>query len=83
MPDARREMQNARRRGQVILLVLFAAHFSPSAVVGKENIGLRRCVVDFRQAEAVGHSESLLVDTCSTYYIYLFILSAAGQRLLQ
>jgi hypothetical protein len=45
----------------------------PVAIIREEGIGLSGDVVNLRETEAVGLTDGLLIDTCSTYYIYVLI----------
>ena len=59
--------------------MLLAHSFFPSVVFGEEGVGFGWCVVYLGQTEAVGKAECLLIDACSTYYIYILILRAVCQ----
>ena len=63
--------------------MLLAHCLFPSFVFGKEGIGIGWSVVYLSKAEAVGMAECLLVDTRSTYYIYILVLRAVGKCLVE
>ena len=57
----------------LILWMGFFVDDLPVAIVWEEGISLSRSVVNLRQAETVGLADSLLIDACSTYYIYVLV----------
>lgn len=61
----------------LILRMGFFVDGLPVAIVWEEGISLSRSVVNLRQAETVGLADSLLIDACSTYYIYVLIRATA------
>ena len=63
--------------------MLFAAHCLPVVVGRKEGIGFNRRVDNLREQQTRRHTHSLPIDTGPTYYIYILILPAMHQRLLQ
>ena len=63
--------------------VLLSRCFLPSVVLGEEGVGVGGRVVNLGKAESVGYGERLLVDACSTYYIYVLVLCAVGERFLE
>ena len=56
-----------------ILWMRFFVDNLPVAIVWKEGVSLSRRVVNLCQAQTVGHADGLLIDACSTYYIYVLI----------
>jgi hypothetical protein len=66
----------------LVCIVALTTHFLPVVVGREEGVGFRRGVVDLRQTETVGQWQSLLIDTGTTYYIYILIGSAMCQGFL-
>ena len=59
--------------------VLLTRSLLPPTVLGEEGVGVGGRVVNLGKAESVGYGERLLVDACSTYYIYILIFRAVCQ----
>ena len=57
----------------LVCIVALTTYFLPVIVGREEGVGFSRGVVDLRQTETVGERQSLLIDTCPTYYIYILI----------
>ncbi len=62
--------------------MLFAAYLMPLAVVGKEGVGLLRHIVYFSQTESVGLFQQIVIKTGPTYYIYMLIGLAGGNKIV-
>ena len=56
-----------------ILWMRFFIDNMPVAIVWEEGVSLSRSVINLCQTQTVGHTDGLLIDTCSTYYIYVLL----------
>ena len=67
----------------LVSIMALATYFLPVIVGREEGVGFRWGVVDLRQTETVGERQSLLIDTCPTYYINILIGSTMRKGFLQ
>lgn len=62
-----------------IFRVIFTTFFFPVVVRREESVGLCGGIVYLRQAETVRYRQCLLINTGTTYYIYIFLRGAVLQ----
>jgi len=65
-------------------VVILAGYLAPVGLVFREEgVGLLGSVVNLGQTQAVGHAEGLGIDAGTTDDVYLLILGAMSQSLLE